>query len=105
MADPIERRRIPRRSSDDHDDCVHCSQEGKIDSIYRVLVGDEEHEGMASQVRRITSQHDQMRLTLYGNGKMGLTETVRWMKWVIVSLGGGIGSIGLKLFYDYLARR
>jgi hypothetical protein len=104
MTPPEQDRRDhnPRR---EEDECVRCTQENKINEIHSAIVGTVGAEGMASTLRRVSEGHDDMRHVVYGNGKMGLVQTVAWMKWLITALGSGLGAITAKLLYDYVSKK
>lgn len=92
---PDRRLHVPRR---EEDACVRCTQEEKIGKIFDCLIGTTDDEGLASQVRWQIEETKKLRQTVYGNGHMGLTETVRWMKWVMT----GLGLLAAKACYEYV---
>lgn len=89
---------------EDEDDipCLRCSQEGKIKDLHEVIVGTTTQEGMASILRRYAEDVGKLRHTVYGNGHVGLVETVRWMKWVMCAVSAGVGGLVLKAAYELL---
>ena len=103
----VEHRSNVRRRADFDPEttCIHCTQEDKINAIHDAVVGTVGQEGMASVLRRVSEAHEDLKHVVYGNGKMGLAQTVVWMKWLVTALGSGVGAIAIKMVYDYITKR
>lgn len=82
--------------------CVQCSQEKKILELHEAIVGTPEKEGLASLMRRTSSDTQRLRETVYGNGHIGLTESVRLHNWILGVVGSGVGALLIKAAYDLL---
>lgn len=82
--------------------CVQCSQEKKILELHEAIVGTPEKEGLASLMRRTSSDAAKLRETVYGNGHIGLTESVRLHNRVLGIIGTGVGALLIKAAYDIL---
>lgn len=82
--------------------CPQCSQEKMILELHEAIVGTSEKEGLASLMRRTASDAVKLRETVYGNGHIGLTESVRLHNWILGVVGSGVGALLIKAGYDLL---